>query len=265
MTQIELIQKPVIRHALGAVGKEISERLAALNIDGQIATEETVKSLKTLRADLNKELENYENQRKFVKGEVLKPYEEFDGVYKTEISDKYKSAIETLKDKIAFVENQLKAQKKEEIKQYFAELCASESVDFVTFDQSGVDINLSTSDKQYREKCIAFVSKIKDEIALIETQDFQAEIFVEYKKTLNAARAIADVRNRKEAEARESERLKAIEEAKQAVQPTPSVEILQAPAVVVNVIAQFEVECTQAQLTALGAYMRENKIIYRNI
>ena len=262
---IELVQLPVIKEKLASVGIEISERISSLNIENIIPNEDSVKSLKELRAQLNKELEFYEKQRKAVKESILNPYNEFESVYKFEVSDKMKVAIDLLKDKIAFVEDALKSEKKDTIKQYFAELCASESIDFVTFESLGLEINLSTSEKKYREQCNEFIEKVKDELALIDTQDFKAEILVEYKKTLNAARAIADVRNRKEAESREAERLKAIEEAK-ANMPTPvAPEVLQAPKVVENVTADFRVICTAEKLKALGLYMRQNGIIYQNI
>lgn len=262
---IEIIQLPIIREHLAKIGAEITAKIESLNIDSIIANEDSVKMLKEMRAELNKELDVYEQQRKAVKESILNPYNSFESVYKTEISDKMKRAVDVLKDKIAFVEDAIKAEKRDAIKQYFAELCASENIDFVTFESLGLEINLSTSEKKYREQCNEFIQKVNDELALIETQDFKAEILVEYKKTLNAARAIADVRNRKQAEAQEAERLKAIEEAK-ANEPTPVVpEVLQAPKVVENVTAQFEVFCTAEQLKGLGLYMRQNGIIYKNI
>lgn len=206
--QIELVQFPVIRHALAEAGKGVTERLENLNIENTIATVETVKGLKDLRAELNKELADFESQRKFIKEGVLSPYNEFESVYKTEISDKYKSAIELLKDKIAIVEDKIKEDKKEAVKSYFVELCLSEDIDFVDFTKVGLEINLSTTEKAYKEKCNEFIQKIVDDLALIETQNFKAEILVEYKKTLNASKSIKDIQDRKEAERLEKERIR---------------------------------------------------------
>ena len=74
MNEIKLIQAPIIKHELEVVGKSIDQRLEELNIEGQVATEETVQSLKKLRAELNSELKEYEEQRKTVKNAVLAPY-----------------------------------------------------------------------------------------------------------------------------------------------------------------------------------------------
>ena len=66
--------------------------------------------------------------------------------------------------------------------------------DFVKFGNVGININLSTSIKKYREEVDAFIAKINDDMNLIETQGEKAQIFVDYKKDLNVARAINDVK-----------------------------------------------------------------------
>ncbi|MFW5753510.1 MAG: DUF1351 domain-containing protein, partial [Marinilabiliaceae bacterium] len=100
---IVLKQAPVIQHKLEEAGKQVTERIDSLNIDSLVATEETLKSLKDMRAQLNKELKEFEEQRKFVKQGVNKPYLEFESVYKEQISDKYTGAVDKLKEKIGSV------------------------------------------------------------------------------------------------------------------------------------------------------------------
>jgi len=338
--EIKLVQHPVISHALIEVGKSVTSRLSVLNIENTIATTDTVKGLKELRAELNKELADFESQRKFIKEGILSPYNEFETVYKTEVSDKYKSAIETLKDKIAIVEDKIKEDKKEAVKSYFVELCLSEDIDFVDFTKVGLDINLSTTEKAYKEKCNDFIAKIVSDLTLINTQEHKTDILVEYKRTLNVSKSITDIQERIEAKRKEEERARLneiqrrtteahklclvfkpftrtweyvsdeniyiengfietatkedfankvveIEEmikAKKAQefkapepvipspvqtiqQPTP--EPLKAPVVETPKeelkTAAFEVSGTMAQLRALGQYMRDNQITYRNI
>lgn len=200
-TEISLKQVPVIQYKqeLAKIGLSIDKRLKELNIDGQIATVETIKSLKDLRADFNKELKEFETQRTSIKKEVLAPYDEFEKEYKTSIKEKIEKAVETLKDKIAFVEDDLRKKKIDGIKDYFEELKIAKSIDFLTFDQVGLEITLSTADKQYKEKCIEFVNKVADDLELIDTQSNKAEILVEYKTSLNAARSIKTVQDRKTA------------------------------------------------------------------
>ena len=74
MSEIKLKVLPVIEHDLVKVGNLVDKRLAQLNVANLVATDETIQSLKTLRADLNKELKEYEEQRKVVKDLITKPY-----------------------------------------------------------------------------------------------------------------------------------------------------------------------------------------------
>lgn len=207
--QIKLVQSPIITHKLQEAGKNVSKRIEELELDKQIATIETVKSLKDLRAELNKELSDFETQRKFIKESVNNPYNEFESIYKIEISEKYKSAIDLLKDKIAFVEDKVKLDKKESIEVYFNELCISEKIDFISFDKLGLEINLSTTEKKYKETVNDYISKIVDDLNLIKSTSYEVEILTEYKANLNVSNAITTVKNRKEAEEKEAERLKA--------------------------------------------------------
>jgi hypothetical protein len=209
--EIKLVQKPVISHKLKEIGKSVTERLEELNIDNLVATVDTVKSLKELRADLNKELKTFEEQRKLVKGAIAAPYQEFEEIYKAEISEKYTDAVEKLKDKISIVETQIKDEKRQEVETYFNELLKSESIDFLTWEKAGIDINLSTSVKKYKEEINALVTKTKDDLKLITTSEYQAEVLVEYKKSLNVAEAMTMVTEREEAKKSELERIKQAE------------------------------------------------------
>lgn len=206
---IKLVQSPIITHKLQEAGKAVSKRIEELELDKQVATIETVKSLKELRAELNKELADFETQRKFIKEGVNNPYLEFETVYKTEISEKYKSAIDTLKDKISSVEINIKTEKKNSIETYFNELCVSENIDFIKFEKLGIDINLSTTEKKYKEQLNDYITKVVDDLNLIKSTDFEAEILTEYKSSLNVSSAITTVKTRKENEKKEEERLKA--------------------------------------------------------
>lgn len=206
--KIILKQAPVIAHQLQEAGQQVTARIEELNIDKLVATEETLKSLKDTRAQLNKELKEFEEQRKFVKNGINKPYLEFENIYKEEISNKYADAVDKLKKKIESVEIKLKEEKREQVKEYFNELCAAEGVDFVKFEQVGLNINLSTSLKALKEQAEEFINRIKDDISLIETMEYQAEIFAEYKRTLNASQAIKEINDRKQREAEEKERIR---------------------------------------------------------
>ena len=210
---------------------QIEEHLKELSIEidkkvenakSLICTEENVKTIKQVRADLNKEFKEVEQQRKTVKEQVLKPYNDFETIYKQYISDKYKSADIDLKQKIDNVENELKEQKEQELKDYFEEYKTANNIDFITYEQSNINVTLSASMKSLKEQAKAFINKIVDDLKLIEVQQNKEEILVEYKKTLNVSLAITTVMDRikaieKEKELQKEKQKQFIEEASKSV------------------------------------------------
>ena len=206
MKEIILKQNAVIQHDLLNVGKMVDERLKELNIENLVATDDTIKAMKSLRADLNAEFKDFEEQRKTIKNLVAKSYMTLEEVYKEQVSEKYNGAISTLKSKIDEHEIKIKLEKKEVVESYFDECVDFSGFDFVKFENVGININLSTSIKKYREEVDAFIAKINDDMNLIETQEEKAQILVDYKKDLNVARAINDVKERIAAEKIEKER-----------------------------------------------------------
>lgn len=205
---IILKQNAVIQHDLLNVGKMVDERLEELNIENLVATDDTIRALKTLRTELNKELRDFEEQRKTIKNIVAKPYMDLEEVYKEEVSEKYNNALTILKDKIDEHEMRVKLEKQKVIESYFNEVRDYTGHSFLKYDDLDIKINLSTSIKKYREEVDEFVKRVDDDIKLISTQDHEAEILVEYKKDLNCSRAIQDVAERRAAEKYEAEKRK---------------------------------------------------------
>lgn len=207
MSNLELQQKPIIKHDLIKVGAMITKRLEELNIDNIIANEDSYKGIKSLLTDLNKEFEELEKQRKIIKKAILSPYDEMEIAYKSHISEKYNNAINTLKTKRDKIELELKKAKEVELREYFNELILSENIDFIKFENIDLTINLSSTIKSYKEKINEFVFMVVDDLKLIDTQEHKAEILVEYKKSLNVSQSITIVSERIEAEKQEKERL----------------------------------------------------------
>ena len=199
-------QLPIIQERLKELSTEIDNKVK--NAKSLVCTEETVKEVKQVRADLNKEFKDLEAQRKLVKEEVLAPYMQFEEIYKHYVSDKYKNADIELKNKVDSIENELKAKKEQEIKDYFEEYKTANNIDFITYGQARINVTLSASMKSLKEQAKQFIDKIVDDLKLIETQEHKTEILVEYKQTLNVSQAITSVTNR----------FKAIEEEKKKIE-----------------------------------------------
>lgn len=267
---IAVKQLPIIVEQLQQVKAEVAAKVDfALRL---VCTEDTVKDVKKVRSELNKELAEYEASRKAVKKAILTPYEQFEVVYKDCVSDTYKKADTELKSKIDSVENELKAQKAAEVKAYFDEYLQSKGIDFVTFESAHINVTLSASMKSLKEQAKAFIDKIADDLALIDTQEHKDEILYEYKQSLNVSNAITTVANRykaiEEAKAREEER-KAREQAAaeaaakvEAVAP-PTVEPIAPPVEEEKTYTlKFTVRGTMPQLKALKEFLNNGGYDY---
>lgn len=270
-------QLPVIEQQLAQIKQQVAERVET--VTSLVVTEDTVKEVKKARAELGAEFKSWEEKRKEVKKAVLTPYENFEAVYNDCISNSYKTADKLLKQRIDEVENELKAEKAAEVKSYFEEYLASKGIDFVTYEQAGINVTLSASLKGLKEQSKAFIDRIVSDLALIETfTDLKAEILVEYKKTLNVsdaitgvkarAKAVQEEQARQEAEAKkraaEAQRVEAIKaaipEAPAAVEaPT---EQTAAPAPEQKFCIRFTVKGTKEQLIALKKFLNEGEYEY---
>jgi len=197
-------QIPIIIEKLESVKSEIEHKVNVAC--SMVCTDENYKEIKKIRSALNKELVEFETQRKSVKSEVMTPYEHFESVYKNCISGPYKQADSALKGKIEAIEQGLKREKYEKSKAYFDEYSQALGIDFIKFEQVGLNITMTVTLKKLRENIKAFLDKVMDDLKLIATQEHKDEILYHYKKVdgmtfLNASKAITLV----------SEKFKAIE------------------------------------------------------
>ena len=289
---ITLKQPPIIIYEqIKAVGQQIEAKIAELNLDNQLVTDDTLKSAKNTRTVLRKELDDFETQRKYIKEQVNAPYEAFEKAYKEHIKVHYDKADSTLKSKIDEVQNRLLDDKRGRIKDYFTEFCAAQGIDFLIFERLPLNITLSASDKSLKEQVAGFVSEVSKSLQLIESlnepDEFKAEILTEYKQTLDVRRAIQNAQYRRQQREAELARIEAqrvaaeqaraaaavraqaqaplqapaqvINEAQPAVpmQPEPVQEATQAPALVQTT---FTVQGTMEQLQALKQYIISNNI-----
>ena len=201
---IRVVQLPEIEEHLQSIKIAITQKVNdALSL---VCTEDTVKSVKAVRADLNKDLKDFEERRKAVKKAIMSPYEQFEAVYKECISDTYKRADIELKAKIDSVENELKEAKRTEVEAYFEECSKSVGVDFVRLSDLNLNITLSASVKSLKRQVKEYFDKVIQDLALIATLEHTTEILVEYRKTLDVSDAVLTVQERHKAIAEQEKR-----------------------------------------------------------
>ena len=292
---ITVQQLPVIVYErLESVGQEIDKRIAALDLDKQLVTEDTKKAVKDTRAMLNKELDNFEEQRKRIKEQVVAPYEAFEKAYNSFIKVKYEKADSILKVKIDEFNERLKADKEARIRAYFTELCQANNIDFLPFERLGLNIRLNDSDKSLKDIVNTNIDNVVKSLAMIESlndpDEYKAEILADYKQTLDVMRSINNAKYRKQQREAELQRLEAqkarAEQARLAAEarakevaplqapeevPAPAPQEAPAPPQEVPapvpqevtpdlIVTNFTVQGTMEQLRALKAYILSNNI-----
>lgn len=176
---ISVVQLPIIQEQLHTIKAQIEARAAAAL--AAPCTEETVKSVKELRADLRRDFAELDRRRKAVQAAVLKPYDEFMAVYRECVTDVFTPCDQELKRKIDSVEEELKARKAERVKAYFLEYCQSVGIDFLRFEDVGLNITKTASEKRLKEAAKACVDRVAQDCAVIGQQEHAAEIMAEYR------------------------------------------------------------------------------------
>lgn len=277
-------QLPVIEEHLLSLAGAIDQQVdAALSL---ACTESTVKDVKRVRADLNKQFAALEEQRKAVKAAVLGPYEQFQQVYDKCVSTKFKLADENLKNKINDVEDILRDQKEANIREYYIEKAASLHISEteIPFERASIKITLSTSKKSLRDACDTFLNRIAEDLAMIEQQEYRDEILVAFRQCLSGAQAVTTVLNYhrqiEEEQERAAKRAEAEAAAQQHAQEVRAAVAQQEPlSAPVETVFQENVEPTmneddeilrvpfvaiaaRRKLRGLKNYMKENGIRY---
>lgn len=251
-------QLPVIEEQLRRVKTEIDDKVEkALSL---VCTADTVQTVKKVRAAMNSELSQWEKKRLDVKKEIMAPYERFETVYKEYVQDAYKRADNMLGDKIRDVENELKSEKSAKIKSYFNEYAQHNNIDFVTFENSGINVTLSASEKKLKEQAKAYIDKICEDLDIIDAQpEYAEEIRVEYKNGQTLSTAITVVINRHRMMEQEMHK-----KAQTCSEQEPVQTALKAPDVVdadKNIYKMsFTVYATRDQLRGIKKYLVDNGI-----
>lgn len=194
---IKVEQMPIISEQLEQVKRIIDNRTAeALALE---LTEDNRKEIKKIRAELNKEHAELDRRYKAVMDELLAPAYAVQAKYK-ECTEGYKKADNVLKMRISDLEDVLKNEKHETIKAYFDELAASKGIDFISFEDMGLKIRLSDSDKSLKTAVDNFLGRVSCDLTMIKTREDDAdEILFEYKQNgFNVSAAINAIVSRRQ-------------------------------------------------------------------
>lgn len=269
-------QLPVIEEHLKKISEEIEIKVN--NAKNLICSEETVKEVKKVRAELNNNFKELEIQRKSVKEQVEAPYKAFEQVYKEFITNKFQSADTELKTKIDSVEAEIKNDCKNKLIEYFNEYCLFKNLDstYLKFEELNINITLGllTEKKELTKKAkdelTNKIDSICTDIETIKTMQNSDEILVEYLKHKDLSKAIKDINDRhyilenirkkeeenKQIEIQEQETILKVDEV------VNSSEILSSPIVEEIYESSFKVRCTLSKLKELKEFLEKGGYDY---
>ena len=200
---IVINQLPVISEQLDKVKAEIQRRTAFA--DTVTVSEENRQEIKKMRAAMNAEKSRLDEVYKTALEKVIAPIQAVQDKYKDCVG-LYTKANSQLKAKIDVIEDGLKLAKETSVKEYFEELVTAKNIDFISFEQLGLKITLSVSEKKLKEQVNNIVERVATDLKAIDIQEDKEEILVEYKKHLNVSEAVSSVAARHKAIQAEKER-----------------------------------------------------------
>lgn len=272
---IKVTQVPTVEFTkLKQYNIQLTDRLARLDLANLEANEDNLKEIKTTRTDVRKELKTLEDSRKLTEKTILEPYKKFETEYNKLIKKPLQQADKDLKAKVDEVEDNLRQQKTDTFINRFKELKENHDIDFVKFEQVGLNIQLSTSVTSLEKELDGFFDKVKNDLAVIETNTNKERVLVKYMQDLDLSNAIVTVDRevKQEEELKEANRLameraheRAHEQAKQQPTTTEDKPITNTPEVEVApelLTVTFTVTGTKEQLIGVREYMKGNNIEY---
>lgn len=198
---LRVIRTPVISEALDSVRHQLETVLA--DVQQMPADDNSLKQVKAIRAELAKQFQVMEQQRKAAKKQVMEPYLQAEAKYKAAVADPYQEADKRLKAWVDNYQNGLKAAKEQELREYFEELCAVHGVDFLRFSDAGVAVDMAMARQKESRKAMeqleTFVLRVRGDLDTILTLENSVEVYAEYRLHLNLQKAILTAQERREA------------------------------------------------------------------
>ncbi|GEM_PF-7102891 len=255
----------IVYEMLKPISESIAAKIVALNIESLEPTEANLAEIKRTRTDLKKDFEIIESARKMAKELILRPYELLDEQYKKLIATPFATADAKLKNLIDEVETEILTAKVNSLKTYFQEHNAFE---FVRFEDLGLKIIKSKSDKAIKDEIDAYLVNIETAINTIETLTDKERILAKFQMSKDLNRAISETNQ----EAQREEAIKAQNEARAAANQ-PKVEAAEEkpkepstePEIDNTVYqASFTVFATRAQLKKLKEFMQNEGVSYES-
>lgn len=278
---IVVTQKPIIVfELLEPISQNVTAKIQSLNIESLDPTEDNLALIKRTRTDLKKDFEDLENARMMAKELIMKDYNTLDELYKKLIKSPFADADLKLKNLVDTVESGILKLKVDGLKEYFED---QNNFDFISFDDMGLKIIKSKSDKAIKTEIDEYLANIKMSIATIETLPNQERVLAKFQMSKDLNRSISETNieiqreeqikaqnaERERLEAERKQRIKEqMEQVKEELGQDQFIEQYQQVPTPQRIPedqvykASFAVYATKAQLSELKKFMNEKGIRY---
>lgn len=266
---IKIEQMPKVFEQLETIGKWLDDGIAKLDLDNLVIDEEHKQEIKKTRVEVNNISKLLEDKRKDIKNKILEPYQIFEEKYNEEIKSKLSNVSDRLGNAINEIEYKQKQEKEENLRQFFENHKEDAHLDgIIEFEDVGLNITLSASEKSLKEQIVEFITKISNDLEAISNGEHSEEILIEYKKNgfnySQAVNTINEMQKQIELLSQKLEEKRKINEVEETI--IQNVETLvSAPKEVVEeetIECEFKVYATKSQLKELKQFLEEKGIKY---
>lgn len=216
---IVVTQKPIIVfELLEPISQNVTAKIQSLNIESLEPTEDNLALIKRTRTDLKKDFEDLENARMMAKELIMKDYNSLDELYKKLIKSPFQDADLKLKNLVDTVESGILKLKIDGLKEYFED---ENTFEFVNFDDMGLKITKSKSDKAIKTEIDEYLANIKMSIATIETLPNKERVLAKFQMSKDLNRSISEtnieIQREEQIKAQNVERERLLNEQKEAI------------------------------------------------
>ena len=280
-TDLATVVNTQIETNFEAVRDWLTEELAPYA--SMVVTEDSIAEAKKTRASIRKVGDSIDAQRKAIKKEWMRPYEEYEAKCK-ELTGIVNGAVSNIDGQIKAMENEVKEQKRQRLSDFFDEH-SYDVADFITFDDifDSKWLNATFSEMDAANSIMDQIESIKEGLDTIRSMgsQYEAAMLSEYGKSHNLAKSIAEGKRleaiqkaEEERKAREAEQQFSEPEVSEEPLPEPSAPPVQATAQFIRPVAEeepsapktytlrFEVEVTKEQAYDLKHFFSKNNIKY---
>lgn len=249
----------------------VQKRIEDLNLKTIDATEDNKKILRDTRAELNKEVKQYEEDLKQIELMVNSGFNELKKQYKEKIKSLYKLTDDELKEKIdEITQEQLKENQDYSKEYYEAKLKSMPFRIGVEYDDIPWDFTFNSSKKSIRDTANNHFEAVEEALKIIDNHKYKNELeaFWKYNK-FNLGKALIELENQlaianKYIKAQEEELKKREEkieakeiEIKEEIKEEIKISNLKVEELISYV---FELEMTDSQLSKLVNFLENENI-----